>query len=99
MAQLNASVSQVDLFSDEHDDLTATLFADTKQLPLDGEGRIVLPPVLAGHANIGETAAFVGRGPHFEIWEPQAFEQYKAEARRRALENGRTLRQRPVEPA
>ena len=29
----------------------------------------------------------------------QAFEQYKAEARRRALENGRTLRQRPVEPA
>jgi len=97
MAQLNASMSQVDLFSDEHDDLTATLFADTKQLPFDGEGRIVLPPALAEHAAIGETAAFVGRGPHFEIWEPKAFEAYKAEARRRALEKGRTLRQRPLD--
>jgi MraZ protein len=98
MAQLNDNVSQVDLFSDEHDDLTATLFADAKHLPLDGEGRIVLPPALAAHAGIGETAAFVGRGPHFEIWEPATFERYKAEARRRALENGRTLRQRPAPP-
>ena len=98
MAELNSRMSQVDLFSDEHDDLTATLFADTKQLPLDGEGRIILPPGLAEHAAIGEAAAFVGRGPHFEIWEPAAFEQYKAEARRRALEKGRTLSQRPAEP-
>lgn len=98
MVRLNESVSQVDLFSDEHDDLTATLFADTKQLPLDGEGRIVLPPALVEHAGLGETAAFVGRGPHFEIWEPKAFEKYKAEARRRALEKGRTLRQLPLEP-
>lgn len=98
MARLNDSVSQVDLFSDEHDDLTATLFADAKALPLDGEGRIVLPPALAAHAGIGETAAFVGRGPHFEIWEPGAFDRYKAEARRRALEKGRTLRQGPALP-
>jgi len=91
MAALTENVGKVDLFSDEHDDLTATLFADAKQLAFDGEGRIMLPESLAKHAAIGETAAFVGRGKTFEIWQPEALEKYKAEARRRALEKGRTL--------
>ncbi|MET1026748.1 MAG: division/cell wall cluster transcriptional repressor MraZ, partial [Dongiaceae bacterium] len=95
MQALTDRMAQVDLFSDEHDDLTATLFADAKQLPFDGEGRIMLPESLAAHAGIGEAAAFVGRGTSFEIWEPGRLEAYKAEARRRALEKGRTLRQAP----
>jgi len=99
MQGLGAGLGQADLFSDEHDDLTATLFADSKQLPFDGEGRILLPPAFATHGGIGEAAAFVGRGPFFEIWEPNALDRYKAEARRRALEKGRTLRQRPELPA
>ncbi|HWA43396.1 MAG TPA: division/cell wall cluster transcriptional repressor MraZ [Hypericibacter adhaerens] len=84
--------SNADLFSDEHDDLTMALFSSAKQLAFDGEGRIQLPEDLAKEANITELAAFVGRGEHFEIWEPQALERYKAEARKRALEKGRTLR-------
>jgi MraZ protein len=84
-------VGRVDLFSDAHDDLTATLFADAKQLGFDSEGRIMLPEILTQHAHITESAAFVGRGQTFEIWQPAALEVYKAEARRRALENGRTL--------
>lgn len=95
--ELSRRVNQADFLSDEHDDLTAALFGDTKQLPFDGEGRVVLPAVLAGHAGIDGVAAFVGRGPFFEIWEPQALEAYKAEARRRALEKGRTLRPRQDE--
>ena len=92
---LNRQLGEVELFSDEHDDLTATLFADTKQLPFDGEGRIILPPVLIEHAGIGALAAFVGRGSLFEIWDPAALDAYKAEARRRALERGRTIPRRP----
>jgi MraZ protein len=91
MTALTETVNKVDLFSDEHDDLTASLFADAKQLAFDGEGRIMLPESLAQHAAIGEAAAFVGRGHTFEIWQPEALEAYKAEARRRALEKGRTL--------
>ena len=96
MAGLSENVARVDLFSDEHDDLTATLFADAKQLPFDGEGRIMLPPALVEHAGLGEAAAFVGRGPTFEIWEPAALDRYKADARQRALANGRTLRVAPT---
>jgi MraZ protein len=91
MTELTESVGQVDLFSDAHDDLTATLFADAKQLAFDSEGRIMLPEPLARHAGIGDAAAFVGRGKTFEIWQPAALETYKAEARQRALENRRTL--------
>lgn len=80
-----------DLYSDEHDDFTASLFPDAKQLAFDGEGRIMLPEKFAEHAGITAVAAFVGRGNLFEIWEPRTFEAYKAEARRRALEQGRTL--------
>src|SRR5690349_12810323 len=88
---LNRQLGGVELFSDEHDDLTASLFGDTKQLPFDSEGRIVLPPRLIEHSGIGELAAFVGRGSVFEIWDPATLDAYKAEARRRALEKGRTL--------
>ncbi len=95
MEELGRTVNKTDLFSEEQDDLTSTIFGDTKQLPFDGEGRIMLPANLASHAGIDGVAAFVGRGPFFEIWEPKALETYKAEARQRALEKGRTLRLAP----
>ena len=59
--QLASGVDAYDVFSDEHDTLTATLFANAQQLAFDGEGRIVLPATLMEHANIQKTAAFVGR--------------------------------------
>jgi MraZ protein len=93
MQSLIDSTQNVDLFSQEHDDLTAALFPDAKQLAFDGEGRIMLPETLCAHAKLTEMAAFAGRGRYFEIWEPQALEAYKAEARQRAADKQRTLRQ------
>jgi len=93
MQSLIESTTRVDLFSPEHDDLTAALFPDAKQLAFDGEGRIMLPEALCAHARLSETAAFAGRGRYFEIWEPQALESYKTEARQRAADKQRTLRQ------
>jgi len=92
MEQLSTGVDAYDVFSDEHDTLTATLFANAQQLAFDGEGRIVLPAALVEHADISQQAAFVGRGPLFEIWQPEAFAEYQSEARRRAAEQGLTLR-------
>ena len=85
-------LGRVDLFSDEHDDLTATLFADAKQLAFDGDGRVMLPEILISHAELKEQAAFVGRGANFEIWNPEKLQSYKTQARQRALEKGRILR-------
>ncbi len=94
-AEISKDLDSVDLFSDQHDDLSIAMFSDSKQLPFDGEGRIVLPASLIEHAGIKDLAAFVGLGGIFEIWEPAALDAYKLEARRRALEKGRTLARRP----
>jgi MraZ protein len=91
MEQLNESVSATDLYSDAHEDLALTIFADSHQLSFDGEGRILLPPALVEHAGITVHAGFVGMGSSFQIWEPEVLRQQKAEARARAREQRLTL--------
>ena len=84
MERLDQSVSDFPLFSDEHDDLAFNIFAQSRQLPFDGEGRVILPAALLEITGIRQHAAFVGKGPTFQIWEPAALEDRKAEARLRA---------------
>lgn len=95
MQRLSESVDDLDSFSDAQDDLTATIFADSIQLPLDGDGRITLPQSLREHAGITEAAAFVGRGATFQIWQPAAFEALQGEARGRVRQQKTTIRLKP----
>ena len=97
MERLNDSMTSLDFFSDAQDDLAATIFADSQQLPFDGDGRVILPDQLAEHAGITDRAAFVGKGPIFQIWHPTALERYKEEARARAKSQGLTLPLKPID--
>jgi len=91
MDRLSASTDRLDFFSPEQDDLTSLIFADSRQLPWDAEGRIMLPEDLAAHAGITDIAAFVGKGRTFQIWNPEAYRVASEEARQRALRNRPTL--------
>ena len=62
------------------DGLVETIMALARELPFDGEGRVILPAELVAHAEISDRATFVGRGNRFQIWQPEAFEHYQAEA-------------------
>ena len=95
MEQMALSLYEIDTFSAQQDDLAETLFAEANKLPFDSEGRIVLPALLVKHAGLAEMAAFVGRGPRFQIWEPKAHEAYRAAARERVLRQNMTLKVRP----
>ncbi|MDX1483570.1 MAG: division/cell wall cluster transcriptional repressor MraZ [Alphaproteobacteria bacterium] len=95
MERLSESVDALDQFSEEQDDFASTIFADAHQLPIDGDGRIILPSALVEHAGITDAAAFVGRGGTFQIWDPQAFERHQAEARTRVGRRAATLRLAP----
>lgn len=99
MEQLNGSVSLNDLYSDAHEDLAFTVFAESHQLSFDGEGRILLPPDLIEHAGISEKAGFVGMGSLFQVWEPETLRRQKEAARARAREKGLTLPLRPTPEA
>lgn len=93
MAQLSQTIDeQTDIFSQTQDDLTAAIFADSMQIPFDGDGRIVLPKSLCDFAGIADRAAFVGRGQTFQIWLPETFEAFQAQARARVREGGVSLR-------
>ena len=50
------------------------LFSAVQRLPLDPDGRVLLPAELLAHAGITTHAAFVGMGHEFQIWDPATFE-------------------------
>ena len=79
-----------DFFSQTQDDLTNLIFGDAKRFTFDSTGRIVLTEKLLKHANITDTAVFVGKGRKFQIWSKENWE--KEEARIRAAVSA----QRPV---
>jgi len=73
---------------DEQQSLATLILARSQRLPFDPEGRIVLPEKFAAHAHITESAAFVGLGPTFQIWEPNRFAEHEAALLDRARRQG-----------
>jgi MraZ protein len=90
MEEMSNRVDQMGQFSDPYEN-ASVIFSDAQQLPFDGEGRIMLPQVLAERAGITDHAAFVGQGRTFQIWEPERFKTHQAELRERARRQGMTV--------
>ena len=90
LAEMMEGLSTLDQYSDRRDDLSL-VFAESRSLLMDAEGRIVLPDELKDHAHIGEEVAFVGLGTMFQLWEPGRFTRHRAEARERSRASGATL--------
>jgi MraZ protein len=83
-AALASPLDRLDMFSEDHDDLSAALYADAYPVDADKEGRIMLPEILTAHAGLSDSVAFMGLGHIFQIWEPKAAERRRIEARERA---------------
>ncbi len=81
MDEISERMDHYDLFSDEQDDLATTIFGESVQLLIDGDGRVVLPAHLMEAAQITSEATFVGLGRKFQIWSPKMFERRKMQAR------------------
>lgn len=91
---LAAGLDRLDSFSEQADDLSATLFSQAHNIRPDSDGRLVLPKGLAQHAALSDEVALVGNGAMFQIWEPAAAQRRADEAMRRARERGLTLPRR-----
>lgn len=55
-------------------------FGITEELPFDASGRFILPTFFRDEAGLAEWAFFIGKGDHFEIWNPQRLIDGNAEA-------------------
>lgn len=91
MEEIGERLDHFDLFSDSQDDLATAMFGDSVQLPFDGDGRIILPKDLIDFAGINDSAAFVGLGKKFQIWNPAAFRKRRDEARTQVKAQGLTI--------
>lgn len=78
--EISQRLDKFDLFSDAQDDLAAAIFGNATPLNFDDTGRIGVPKELLAHANITDTAVFVGLGNKFQIWNPDAYAQRRQQA-------------------
>lgn len=83
--------NSLDFFSQTQDDLTNLIFGDAKRFPFDSTGRIVLTEKLLKHAQITDTAVFVGKGRKFQIWNPENWEKEEARIRAEVLKKRPSL--------
>jgi MraZ protein len=91
MEKLAADLEQMDISPDERELYEMTIFGDSVQLQIDGDGRILLPQNLLDYAGITEQASFVGIRKTFQIWEPNAYQTRVEEARAQSLASGISL--------
>jgi MraZ protein len=84
-------LEKLDMFGEDHEDLSTALYADANPVESDKEGRILLPDALVRHAGLADMVMFMGLGRIFQIWEPGAAEQRRADARDRARARSLTL--------
>ena len=81
--ELATPLHQLDVLSQDYDDLAAAIYGDAFELDADKEGRIILPSLHVQHAGLKDAVAFFGMGRTFHIWEPTALEEWRLQARER----------------
>ena len=83
-------LSQMDPLSHEYETWSFCLLGDADELKIDPEGRIVLSDNIKAHTGISDHVTFVGRGHFFQLWQPQAYLEYRQQMRSSALEQRRS---------
>jgi MraZ protein len=78
---LSRALEGLHLSPETYELIETAVFGGAHQLPIDGDGRVVLPESLITAAEISGEAAFVGRRRTFQIWNPQNYATFESKAR------------------
>ena len=92
LEKLSESIDSLNPFEEKRDIFATSVLSDSVNLQFDSEGRISIPSKLLRHAKIKQTMFFVGQGKTFQIWEPELFEKFKTQARKKANLNRASLK-------
>ena len=90
--KLSNTIDSLNPFEEKRDFFATSILAESTNLQFDSEGRISISLKLLKHAKIKNSMLFVGQGQTFQIWEPTAFEKFKANARKKANLNRASLK-------
>lgn len=92
MEKILTSVENLDMFSEEQDDLKTALFAAAKELNFDSDGRILIPETMREMFNLNDQAIFVGAGRSFQIWDPAAYKNHQDKIMQKLRKSRPTLK-------
>ena len=90
--KISNTIDNLNPFEEKRDFFATSILSESTNLQFDSEGRISLSSKLLKHAKIKNSMLFVGQGQTFQIWEPTAFEKFKAIARKKANINRANLK-------
>lgn len=96
MEKIKENMGSYDLFSENHDYITTSIFGEAQPLNIDSDGRITLPKDFIDHSQITDKAAFIGVGDLFQIWSPSILLDHKAKCRKQIKNKGLTLPQSSI---
>lgn len=81
-------IEALDPFSEEANRLSLLVHGGGTFAKLDGEGRLAVTDFMRSFTGITAEVAFVGRGRHFQLWDPETFERAASVARRERAGGG-----------
>ena len=82
--KISNTIDSLNPFEEKRDFFATSILSESINLQFDSEGRILLTPKLLIHAKIKNSMLFVGQGKTFQIWEPTAFEKFRAQSRKKS---------------
>ena len=82
--KISNTIDSLNPFEEKRDYFATSILSESINLQFDSEGRISLTTKLLKHAKIKNSMLFVGQGKTFQIWEPTAFEKFRAQSRKKS---------------
>ena len=89
--KISERIDKLDIFSDDQDDFSTSIFSEIVPTNIDKEGRILIPEFLKKYSNIINEVTFIGQGHYFQIWEPKAALEHQKKSRERLISQKITL--------
>ena len=90
--KISNTIDALNPFEEKKDYFATSILSESINLQFDTEGRISLTQKLLKHAKIKNSMLFVGQGKTFQIWEPNAFEKFRALSRKKSNINRGSLK-------
>ena len=90
--KISNTIDALNPFEEKRDIFATSVLAESVNLQFDTEGRISIPHKLLKHTKIKSSILFVGQGKTFQIWEPNAYEKFRIQAKRKANLNRSSLK-------
>jgi MraZ protein len=96
--KIEEQLSSLNTLNSEVRQLQRTILGNSDEVELDGQGRIVISPVLRKAAGLGKGVVVAGMLNHIEIWDKTKYESYQTQTAQSLDVLGQKLSEKGIPP-